>query len=449
MVSKAYTTSVRLGPDNNTQTVNALLNATEVGIKNIQIKIEPLARERNTFNNQRQIAVEVIDEKTEIAIVSSFSHPDIGAIKKAIESNEQRTVSIFKPDTDPEVFESTDLFILYQPNQRFDPIFKYLQKRKLHTFTITGPSTDWDFLNLAQKAYTKNSFDQTEEVTPVLDHGFSLFNINDLNVDQYPPLETNLGEVLVGRSHDILFGQRIKGAEMNEPLLVLTDADLQRDAVLFGEHIWKWRMQSYREHQSFNVFDDLMGKIILYLTTDASKNRLVLDYKSQYLGHENAKILATYVDESYTFDPNASINLTFTKEGVDDKIQLPMLLKGRYFEADLGNLSAGSYTFMVQVDNTNILKSGKLTSIDFEVEKQFLSSNYKKLDRLAQSTGGTLFYNQNVDNLIDDLLRDNKFKPIQKSNENVVSLIDFRLLLGIILVALSTEWFIRKYNGLT
>jgi len=447
--SKAYTTSVRLGPDNNTQTVNALLNATEVGIKNIQIKIEPLTRERNTFNNQRQIAVEVIDEKTEIAIVSSFSHPDIGAIKKAIESNEQRTVSIFKPDTDPEVFESTDLFILYQPNQRFDPIFKYLQKRKLHTFTITGPSTDWDFLNLAQKAYTKNSFDQTEEVTPVLDHGFSLFNINDLNVDQYPPLETNLGEVLVGRSHDILFGQRIKGAEMNEPLLVLTDADLQRDAVLFGEHIWKWRMQSYREHQSFNVFDDLMGKIILYLTTDASKNRLVLDYKSQYLGHENAKILATYVDESYTFDPNASINLTFTKEGVDDKIQLPMLLKGRYFEADLGNLSAGSYTFMVQVDNTNILKSGKLTSIDFEVEKQFLSSNYKKLDRLAQSTGGTLFYNQNVDNLIDDLLRDNKFKPIQKSNENVVSLIDFRLLLGIILVALSTEWFIRKYNGLT
>ena len=447
--SKAYTTSVRLGPDNNTQTVNALLNATEVGIKNIQIKIEPLTRERNTFNNQRQIAVEVIDEKTEIAIVSSFSHPDIGAIKKAIESNEQRTVSIFKPDTDPEVFESTDLFILYQPNQRFDPIFKYLQKRKLHTFTITGPSTDWDFLNLAQKAYTKNSFDQTEEVTPVLDHGFSLFNINDLNVDQYPPLETNLGEVLVGRSHDILFGQRIKGAEMNEPLLVLTDADLQRDAVLFGEHIWKWRMQSYREHQSFNVFDDLMGKIILYLTTDASKNRLVLDYKSQYLGHENAKILATYVDESYTFDPNASINLTFTKEGVDDKIQLPMLLKGRYFEADLGNLSAGSYTFMVQVDNTNILKSGKLTSIDFEVEKQFLSSNYKKLDRLAQSTGGTLFYNQNVDILIDDLLRDNKFKPIQKSNENVVSLIDFRLLLGIILVALSTEWFIRKYNGLT
>jgi len=50
--------------------------------------------------------------------------------------------------------------------------------------------------------------------------------------------------------------------------------------------------------------------------------------------------------------------------------------------------------------------------------------------------------------LIDNLLADAQFVPTQKSNQNVVSLIDFRILLAIIVMALTTEWFIRKYNGL-
>ena len=42
----------------------------------------------------KNFAVEVIDQKTNVAIVSDIIHPDMGALKKAIESNEQRTASI-------------------------------------------------------------------------------------------------------------------------------------------------------------------------------------------------------------------------------------------------------------------------------------------------------------------------------------------------------------------
>ena len=100
-------------------------------------------------------------------------------------------------------------------------------------------------------------------------------------------------------------------------------------------------------------------------------------------------------------------------------------------------------------DNGKLILTNKLNSIlDFDIEKQFLSTNYEKLQRLAQNTGGSLFYpNQNQD-LIQDLLGDDRFLPTRKNKQNVVSLIDFGLLLGLMVIALAAEWFLRKYNGL-
>ncbi|MEL6916307.1 MAG: VWA domain-containing protein, partial [Bacteroidota bacterium] len=71
-----------------------------------------------------------------------------------------------------------------------------------------------------------------------------------------------------------------------------------------------------------------------------------------------------------------------------------------------------------------------------------------KLDQLAQRTGGKLYYPSETKALFKDLMENKRFLPTQKSKQNVVSLVDFRFLLGIIAVALATEWFIRKYNGL-
>ncbi|CAN0598318.1 unnamed protein product, partial [Ectocarpus sp. 12 AP-2014] len=48
-----------------------------------------------------------------------------------------------------------------------------------------------------------------------------------------------------------------------------------------------------------------------------------------------------------------------------------------------------------------------------------------------------------------DLEENNTYVPTEKSTENIVSLIDFEILLAIIVFALASEWFIRKYNGLT
>ena len=70
------------------------------------------------------------------------------------------------------------------------------------------------------------------------------------------------------------------------------------------------------------------------------------------------------------------------------------------------------------------------------------------MQRLAQKNEGQLYYLDGVETLQNELATGEEFLPVQKSRDNIVSLIDFRILLGLIILSLAAEWFIRKYNGL-
>ncbi|WP_373517404.1 VWA domain-containing protein [Pricia sp.] len=432
----------------NSKTINTVLDANSVGMKNIVVSVDSLANERNTSNNSRQVAVEVIDEKTDIAIISNLLHPDIGALKKAIESNEQRSVSVKKPNSDVKQFDDVDLFILYQPDASFKTVYDYIQMKKSNLFTITGTETDWNFLNKVQKGFSKESYNQAEEVFPSLNSGFALFNINDFSIQDYPPLNSNLGEIQLANSGEILLTQRIKGAELNQPLLAVIGKGTQREAVLFGENSWKWRMQSFRNEQNFKNFDEFIGRLVLYLSANTSKERLTLEYSSVYPGNSIAKITATYFDETYVFEPNATIDLKLKNTDTEAVTEMPMLLKGSYYESDLSSLAPGRYDFTVAVRNENLSKSGSFTILDFDVEKQLVTTDYQKLARLAENTGGELYFPSQIETLLSDLSKDDRFLPVQKGEQNTVSLIDFRILLALIATLLAAEWIIRKYNGL-
>ncbi|UCD60190.1 MAG: VWA domain-containing protein [Flavobacteriaceae bacterium] len=443
-----YRNQLNLNEIKNSQIISTVLDAASVGIKNITINLSPLENERNIANNTRQIGIEVIDEKTKIALISNILHPDLGALKKAIESNEQRTVSILKPSLSPNELEQFDLFIIYQPDTSFEKIYEYIKNKGANKFTITGPKTDWRFLNRVQSSFQKNSFDQKEEVTPILNQGFTHFDITDMVVSEFPPVETTLGELLITASYENILSQRIKGVDLNEPLFSVLETNTGREAILFGENLWKWRVQSFREDQEFKKFDDFISKVILFLANAKSRSRLALEYENIYQGLNQATIKATYFDETFVFDNNATLKILIS--GIDNNIrrQMPMLLKDGYYEADIRTLPSGNYSFTANVEDKNLAKSGKFTILDYDLEQQLLSSNYKKLDRLAKGTKASLFFPSQASRIIEDLMEDNRYIPVQKSKQNVVSLIDFKILLGIIAAALTAEWFIRKYNGL-
>ena len=444
-----YKEKISLSNISNAKIVNTQIEASTVGIKNIKVIVPPLPNEKNTANNEKLLALEVLDEKTNVAIISTVQHPDIGALKKAIESNEQRLVSIYRPDTDLSKLQEVDVYILYQPDASFDKVYKQIQLRKSNSFTILGTYTDLNFINRIQNNYLVETGYPVQEFFASPNAAFSKFDISEFSVKGFPPLVSDAGPVNVLGIGEPLLKVRIKGVDMDQPLLTTAEEDTAKHAILVGENIWKWRVQNYRNDQTFKDFDAFLGKLILYLSTSKGKNRFVLDYSSIYNNSSETKIKATYFDEAFVFDSNASINIKVESKSTNTSVEVPMLLKDGYYEADLSNLPPGKYDFAATVTKGNLSRSGSFSILDFDAEKQFSSSNYAKLNRLAKNTGGKLYFPDQMDSLVKALETDPKFVPVQKSKQNVVPLIDFKFLLGIIIAALSLEWFIRKYNGLT
>lgn len=444
----AYRETLKLSNTNSTKVVNTLLDANTVGVKSVSVTALPIENERNTANNSKQVAIEVIDEKTNVAIISNILHPDIGALTKSIESNEQRSVSLLKPTVKTKDLEEIDIFILYQPNRTFKQVFDFIKQKKASSFVIGGNKTDWTFLNKVQPEIQVQDGYPNQEIAPIFNPSFSKFDISDISMDGFPPLESDAGIVNVTGDSDALVSMRIRGRDMQTPLLLAKESAESKKLVLFAENIWKWRMQSFRNDQNFENFDKLVSKLILYLANSSAKNRLNIDYQRIYDGSNDSKITATYFDEAFIFDSNATILLSIKGKDTDFSKTIPMLLKNGYYEADLLAIPGGAYNFTVTVKDENRSKSGNFSILDFDVEQQFLSADYKKLLQLANTTNGALYFPSETDSLLKELSDSNRFAPTQKGTKNVVSLIDFRILMALIAAVLAIEWFIRKYNGL-
>ena len=223
-----------------------------------------------------------------------------------------------------------------------------------------------------------------------------------------------------------------------------------RNAIFDGEGIWKWRAQSYLDTKGFKEFDDFFGKLIQFLASNKRRSRLEVSFENFYYNNNNIRISAQYFDKNFVFNSQASLSIIVTNENTKVKSEFPMLLKRNFYEIDLSSLDAGEYSFKVSVNDEIVLtRNGAFTILDFNVEQQFLNADVTKLSRVATHTKGKHYFISEAADLIDSLIKDDNYRQIQKSEEKIEPLIEWKFLLGLIVISLTIEWFLRKYNGLT
>jgi len=443
-----YKENVKFSKVKNVVTLEFTLPASAVGLQKYSAEILPLNDEKNIVNNTKQFAVEVIDQATNVLIVSDITHPDLGALKKSIGSNEQSTVTIKKPSEAASSLNEYQLIILYQPDRSFAKVFSEVEKLKKNTFVFTGLQTDWNFLNSIQKNYSKDVSRQFEVVTGILNPNYGTFAIEEIGFEEFRPLKTLFGNLKILVPNELLLDQIINGINTESPMLSTMELNGVRNAIFDGEGIWKWRAQSFVETNSFEEFDNFIGKLIQYLASNKRHSRLEVSDELFYYNNNSIKISAQYFDQNFIFDSRASLSITVQNIETKKSFIFPMLLKNNFFEVDLNTLSSGEYKYTVSVSNETVARSGNFTILDFNIEQQFLNANVAKLERLATNARGTAYFENQVNGFITDMLEDNRFKQIQKSEQKVVPLIDWKYLLALIIISLTIEWFIRKYNGL-
>jgi len=443
-----YRQNVSFSEEDNTQTVSLTLPASSVGLQKYTAQLLPIDAEKNTVNNSKRFAVEVIDQATNVLVVSEVIHPDIGALKKAITSNEQRRFELKKPAEALQLLNEYQLIILYQPDRSFAKVFDEIEKLKKNTLVITGISTDFSFLNSIQENFTKEVSGQAEEASASLNLNYGTFAMTDIGFDDFPPLKTRFGGLEINIPHEVLLQQTIDGFDSGSAMLATMELNGKRDAIWDGEGFWKWRAQSYLKNNDFVEFDEFVGKLVQYLASNKRRSRLEVSNESFYYNNNQIRVSAQYFDQNFVFDSRASLNITVLNEETEGSTVFPMLLKNNFYEVDLNSLPAGEYRFTVSVQGENITRSGNFSILDFNVEQQFGNANVTKLRSLATNTNGKAYFITQTEDLIDSLVENDNYKQIQKSQQKVVPLVDWKYLLALIVITLATEWFIRKYNGL-
>ena len=442
-----YKQAVTFSKDKKAQSISVLLNADKVGIAKYKAVISSNIKEKNTVNNTKNFAVEVIDQRSEIALISAINHPDLGALKRSIETNQQRKVSIVKPN-EIKSLQGYNVLILYQPNASFQSVFEQNKAAQINTFIITGTATDFSFLNQVQEDLMFKMSAQKEDYLATFDSNFNLFAQSNIGFENFPPLEHNFGTISIKSSVNTLLSARIRNVQLQNPLLTFTENGSNRNAYLLGENIWKWRLENHLNKKSFDDFDLFTDKIIQFLVSNASKKNLNVSYESFYNSGENIEIIAEYFNKNYEFDDKAQLTIQVINSKTKAAKKYDLLKATNSFKVNLDGLEAGNYTFKVTEKQSNSSFSGSFEVLDFEIEKQFVNPDKNRLEQLASNTNGAVFYPNQIEKLIQSLIENENYILTQKETIKKTPLIDWIWLLVLVVLSLATEWFVRKYNGL-
>ena len=439
--------NISFSPSNKTAVIQLLLPANAIGLQLFQSTISSSKKEKNYFNNTKNFAVEVMGQMTDIALISALNHPDIGALKRAIESNSQRKVVVFKPNAINEL-KKYNIVILYQPNSSFKSVFEEVKLAGINSFIITGTSTDFGLLNQQQNELQFKMGSQSEDYFAGFNSQFNLFALDDIGFEFFPPLQNSFGTTIINGNTSVLLSSKIKGITTQSPLLAFTENQGKRTVYLLGENSWKWRAKSYIDNQSFEKYDVFIDKIIQFLASNSRKKSLVVEHEQFYNSGDNIVISAQYFNKNQEFDEKARLNITLLNTQTKAVTNYDLLKGSNSYKVNLDGIPAGKYKFTVTELNSKERYSGYFEILNFDVEKQFTNPDFEKLNQLANQTQGKLYMPAQIDTLLHQLVEEESYKSVQKNVMVRTSLIDWFWLLVIISILLASEWFVRKYNGL-
>lgn len=433
---------------NNSKVITPRLKASKVGLQRYSVRLRPLSSEKVVSNNNKTFAIEVIDQKLNIALISKNTHPDIGVFNSVISSQKNYTFIRYTPEEFLEISEEFAFIILYQPDYNFGSILEQIKTKKLNTFIVGGTSTEWSFLNATQPYFKQEITNQKEAYQAAFNTDFDAFSIIPLSFEDYPPLKTEFGTTEISVPHQILLFKSINGRPTKMPLMFSYTDEGVRNITLVAEDIWKWRLKSFQLDDNFEKFNAFFNVIFQYLSTQKTSKRLVANHSPVFDGSVATEIFAQFYDENFQFNPNASLDIEISSPQIKTSINYPLVLVGDMYKVDLSDLKPGNYTYKINTKGQQFSTSGQFEILEFNVEAQFFNSDYQQLFQLATKTKGHVFLENEFDNLLDELLNNPKYKSVQRINKKTVPLINYKLLLLLIVLSLALEWFIRKYKGL-
>lgn len=435
--------------DRFSSTVSLSLEAPAPGLHTFRAVLEGDSSEYSQANNSSSFVIEVLEGRQKAALIGAAPHPDMAALRQALESDERYEVETFlASDLKGKIsdFRSRyDLYIYHNlPLQGTDPELFYTDKPALF---ILGARTDlaqFDRLHTGLEIHTR--LQKSHEVLPVWNDGFAAFAVEeDLRrmFDQMPPLTAPFGEYSLAASAQTLLSARIGSVTSSNPLIALCGHQGRRCVVVAGEGLWRWRLLCYQLYGSHQTFDRLVSRLALWAVSQPGRDRFRVSVQPICQSYEPVVIDAALYDENY--EPSNLPEAHLSLQGRDYLFGR----SGQGYRLNLGQLPPGSYSYSAR---TSLAGSAFECRGSFVVEERSLEqlslvADHALLRTLSSLTGGEMLEPSQLPQFRRILAQRCDIKPVIYTHTRYTELTGVPWMLAILLLLLAAEWVLRKYNG--
>ena len=453
------TKRLSLSKEGTLQQVQFLITATQKGVQRYELQISPLEGEFTLQNNTRQVYIDVLDAQEKILIVAASPHPDIKALRAALEKSPNYQISLFIPNVMPDEAlkrnEKYDLIIFHQlPNANafIGNTLKELLATKTPAWFIVGTQTYLPaFNNLNLGVSIAASGYQTDRVTAAVSESFDKFLLSNENksaIAKYPPVVVPFGNFKLSQGIVPMLIQRVGNLQTDKPLLVFAEQDERKVCLLLGEGIWQWRLQEFSRSGEQATFDEMIGKVVQYLTARQDKRKFrVNTVTNEYFAGETVEFETEVYNDIYEKIYGQSIQLEIISEkGAKNTFNYINSSEGSRYK--VSGLKQGIYNFkasLVLKGKTEI-SEGRFAVKEIQTEALNTRADFNLLRQLAKQNGGEFYPLENAEQLLQKLSTLKATAVIHSSEENR-EILFFKWLCFILLLLAASEWFVRKFKG--
>lgn len=425
------------------------------GLQEYRIRLKPIDDEVNKQNNNARIFVNVIDSKQKILILFDSPHPDIAAVKSALEKHETYEVESFQINKFNKRINGYNLVILHQLPNGSHLATQYgqsIKQARIPFLLIASGKTSLSQLNqlhLGMEIQSKRMSVNT--VSPLLNPNFSTFTLSrefQSSIASFPPLSAPYGNYNYTKALQTLLYQQIGSVKTKMPLIGFANISGWRSGYIMGEGIWRWRFHDYLKNSNHQIFDELIGKMVRYLSLVKEQSEFDLEVKKQFDESEPVIFDAVLYNASYEPITDHSIEMVILDEnGKEYPYSFSKRDSSYYLNA--GSFAPGIYQYKAQVNKGGIktIRAGRFTVSEISQEGIQLTADHHLLYMIAEEHQAKVFDMNSIPEIADEIKSREDLVSIQYNRLKYRDLIDVEWWLLILLLGFSLEWFIRKQLG--
>ena len=379
-------------------------------------------------------------------VLANSPHPDIAAIEQSISSAQTYEVEVAVLDKFSKPLKPYSLIVLHQTSVLPSRILNELKANNQAVWFIglNSPNN----LNGINVRGNGNRYNESEAF---VQSNFSLFSISDELKNyfkEFPAVSCNYGNSNSGVGINTFLNQRIGIVNTENPLFYFIEQNGIKSAVFAGDGLWRWRMRDFADHGNFNLFNEMVSKTVQYLSVKADKSFFRVFTKKIINENESLDFTAEVYNQSYELVTEPDVTLIL-KDANNKEFNYTFSKKETMYTLSAGQFPAGEYRYEAKVKYGDKLytKAGIIMIKEVVAEKNNTVANHQLLYQLSKESGGKFYYKNQLEQLQKDILSNDSIKSITYSEKQLIDLINLKWLFFIILILLSLEWFLRKYNG--